>query len=827
MRFSSPFVLAFTALAASCAAAPTGPTGGAASDPPEEPPAPVVPREVPVEPPSGALGTAAPVVSREAVPLKGLRVDARPGDFVLSHAGRVAVVSARGHLVDYGPEGGADGMVSLQSILQIGLGVAATDVVRVELVGEKKNVVRVDRAVRGQPLSHVSFYFFGPGDALWIESVAVAAPEIEPVDPGPVGAAKRLPALAVTLGENIHWGNVPTWVEGAGPVASALHLRTEFVARHSLGTAYALCSAEGPLLARFGSPEYGFFEAAFTGERVVPVVHAGASERRRVAVTLSDRSSGDAALALPCRAPAARRRVSLPTIPVRGARVELARCDAAGRRRVYAELAADERMFGKTDRAVDLPEGCIDARLVAPGHAPGPWIRVESIAAEVARAKPSAGRLRIAATEGGKPIPARLLVRGKEGTPDPDWGDEPLAGAALNVVYLDRGERDLFLPPGKYHVALTRGFSYTAHEEDIEVAAGRDVSVRAKLERVVDTKGFVSADLHLHAEPSPDAPAPLAERVRSLVSVGVDVAVATDHNAVTDYGPTIREMGLAGDLMSIVGDEVTSSAWGHFNVFPLLPASMPLPWIGVLPAEIFAAARAQKPYGTSTLLQVNHPRWGGIGYFELLRLDTDDLKGSLDRSPIADMGFDLLEVYNGDHSRYIAGVEPVLRDWYVLLDAGFRVVGTGNSDSHKLVYHEAGLPRNMVFVGNDGKAPVSEAAFVDALRKGNVSVSGGPFVRIEVGGKAMGETIAPGEAEVVVRVDAPPWIEVDRIELVKRGKTLRTFPVAGRKGPIEQRSRETFEKGDWILAIARGNKPMDAYVPGVPPLSFTNPVFVR
>ena len=616
MRFSSPFVLAFAAIAASCAAAPTGPTGAPASDPPEEPPAPVIPREVSLDPPRGALGTAAPVSARDKVPLKGLRVDARPGDFVLSHAGRVAVISAKGHLVDYGPEGGADGMVSLQSVLQIGLGVAASDVTRVDLVGEKKNVVRVERAVRGQPLSHVSFYFFGPGDALWIESAAVAAPEIEPVEPGPLGAAKRLPALAVTLGENIHWGNVPTWVEGAGSVTRALQFRAEFVARDSLGTAYALCAEDGPLFARFGSPEYGFFEAALTGERVVPVVHAGASERRRVAVTLSDRSSGDAALALPCRAPAARRRVALPTVAARGGRVELARCDAAGRRRVYAELGADQRVFGKTDRMIDLPEGCFDARLIAPGHAPGPFLRVDSLAAEAARAQPIAGRLRVSVTEGGTNIPARLLVRGKDGTPDPDWGDEPAFGASLNVAYLDRGERELFVPPGKYHVALTRGFAYTAHEEDVDVTAGRDVVVRAKLERVVDTKGFVSADLHLHAEPSPDAPAPLAERVRSLVSVGVDVAVATDHNAVTDYGPTIREMGLASDLLSIVGDEVSSPTWGHFNVFPILPTTPPLPWIGVLPAEIFAAARAEKPYGTSTLLQVNHPRWGGIGYFD-------------------------------------------------------------------------------------------------------------------------------------------------------------------------------------------------------------------
>ncbi len=61
---------------------------------------------------------------------------------------------------------------------------------------------------------------------------------------------------------------------------------------------------------------------------------------------------------------------------------------------------------------------------------------------------------------------------------------------------------------------------------------------------MVDTRGWISADLHVHAVPSLDAPTPLVERVRSLAAAGVEVAVATDHNVVTDYAPAIRERGL-------------------------------------------------------------------------------------------------------------------------------------------------------------------------------------------------------------------------------------------------------------------------------------------
>ena len=46
------------------------------------------------------------------------------------------------------------------------------------------------------------------------------------------------------------------------------------------------------------------------------------------------------------------------------------------------------------------------------------------------------------------PSPGRVLVRGLRGTPDPDWGDDPDAGAALNVVYNVNGEGERPLPPG-------------------------------------------------------------------------------------------------------------------------------------------------------------------------------------------------------------------------------------------------------------------------------------------------------------------------------------------------------------------------------------------
>jgi hypothetical protein len=266
----------------------------------------------------------------------------------------------------------------------------------------------------------------------------------------------------------------------------------------------------------------------------------------------------------------------------------------------------------------------------------------------------------------------------------------------------------------------------------------------------------------------------------------------------------------------------------------------------VLPAEIFAEARARKPLGPRTVIQVNHPRMGNIGYFDVLRMEPADIAGWLKRSPLADMAFDTLEVFNGDHYDRLAYVEAVMRDWYALLNAGYRVVATGNSDSHRITFQEPGTPRTLVAVPDDAPARFDERAFADAVRAGRAVVSSGPFVRLTAGGKGVGEDVPEGEVEIVVRVDAPPWVDVDRIELVRRGEVIRSWTVpradeataakpasaqpkpAPRTITLEQRTRETLKKGDWVIAIARGSRPMEhLYRPGARPFGFTNPVFVR
>jgi hypothetical protein len=791
-----------------------------APQPPPPAPAPAVPppapssepAEVKVEPTAIGDGTVVRLEAKERVALEGPRVQARAGDWLLENGQSVAVVAADGRIIDLGARGERDELGEINPTVFLGLDAAHVETVSIEPTGEGGRVLHVVRRVLEKPLLLHAFVSF-TGELLRVETVVVAA--------APAGVGQ-----VVTLGERIDWSNVPTWVEGQGPVTHAGSFAAEFVGRDSYGVAYALCSEGGRMMARFDAPESGFHEGPATGEIPESVPAGGPGTRRVVVLAHAAGSVGKAAMALSCRAPG---RTPLPIPPGLPATawVEVARCGgsvAEKPRGPYARFRPDEV-------GAALPEGCFVMRLSAPGHATTPWFPV---GAGAGRTLPPSGTLRFSVHErgSGRALPARILVRGIKGTPDPDWGDDPDEGAALDVVYSATGSGERPLPPGRYRVSIGRGFEYTAYDKDIEIFAGRTATVGVELTRAVDTRGWIAADLHLHAMPSPDAIQPLADRVRALAATGVEVGVANDHNQVTDYRPVIAELKLQPFLASIVGDEITTRepAWGHFNVFPLRAGAAPVRFRATTPKALLQDARAAGTLGADTVVQMNHPRMGRIGYLELLRFDRDDVKGWQARVALGEVGFDAVEVFNGDHYAMIPKVEECLRDWYALLEAGVRVTATGNSDSHKLTFHEPGVPRNLVAVPDDDPAAFDERAFVAAVRRGRVVVSSGPFIVLTVGGKGVGESVPAGEAEIAVQVDAPPWVDVDRVELVRRGQVMAAWGTPFPKGPhrFEARLQKTLEKGDWIVAVARGSKAMTyLHRPNAKPFAFTNPVWVE
>lgn len=776
-----------------------------------------------------AEGRVTTLASRDDVPLTGPRVDGKAGDRMIDDGVSAVVVTQEGRIADFGKKGSRDELVWLNPTIAYGLSNLDTPVKRVAAEPGDK-AIRVEREVAGKPALLVSWVYLVKGQ-LHVDTVALGTGDD--------------PALAMTLGERFSWGNFPTFMDRHGWITDAAKIGGRFLARDGLGTAYAVCSESGPFFAKFDEQEFGgFFEPARTGESVILVPAHGASDVRSIVMTASAASMGEAVMALPCGPRGAGPTRTLPLHlkeldDVPRVRLEIAACDEKGgtgkpflEYHVRPEAAEDDPSAADL-KSIELPEGCFRARYRAPGHTAGKWFDPAELGKPLSADRvPVAGKIAFRVTERGAPSPFRAVVRGEGNTPDPDWGDNAgRGGAATNVVAAEH-RKVVWVPPGKYRVTVTRGFELTAVEQKIEVKAGKILEVNADLERVVDTKGWITADMHLHAVPSSDAPSLLPDRIMSLVGSGIEVAIATDHNAVTDYGPTIAAMKLDPWIAGLVGDEITTrdAPFGHFNAFPLDPSTPPFAYKDTTPQAIFSAVHAAKPLGKDTILQVNHPRMGGIGYFELLRFDPTDIPAWLGRSPLADMSFDAMEVFNGDHYTKISKVEEVMKDWFALLNAGYRPTATGNSDSHRVSFHEPGVPRNLVMVPDDDPRKLDLRTFTDAVRKGRVVVSSGPFVTLKIGDKTIGDTVPAGEVEIEAIVDAPPWVDVSEVSLVKRGEGLSGWKLDKKSGkpPWRFKTKTTLKKGDWVIAIARGSKPMTyLYRSGATPFGFTNPIFVN
>ena len=254
------------------------------------------------------------------------------------------------------------------------------------------------------------------------------------------------------------------------------------------------------------------------------------------------------------------------------------------------------------------------------------------------------------------------------------------------------------------------------------------------------------------------------------------------------------------------------------------------PWFRRTPQALFDDLRAHGRHGPDdVVVQVNHPRDAIQGYFTAYGLTGDALTGdsaadapgkagtfapsgqgfgagtfSLDFDAIellTGKRFDLLHTFRvpdpNPESCSVPNPKPVctqkpgdpvrdpsngqvaypgsLEDWEHLLDTGRRITAVSNSDSHKLLDGEGGYPRNLIDLGHDVPAAgaIDEVEVVRAIKAGHVVATTGPHVTLTAvtaaGEVPTGSVVRPeadGTVLLHVVVDAAPWIDVSKVELL-------------------------------------------------------------
>jgi hypothetical protein len=163
-------------------------------------------------------------------------------------------------------------------------------------------------------------------------------------------------------------------------------------------------------------------------------------------------------------------------------------------------------------------------------------------------------------------------------------------------------------------------------------------------------------------------------------------------------------------------------------------------------------------------------------------------------------------------------------DWLSLLLQGVVHVGLGNSDSHR-AGELPGLPRNYVALADDRIAGFDQAAFFAALRGGHAFATTGPILDVRLGEAGPGERFTGRRGTLRVRVDAAPWVPVDRLLVHRDGAIVANRPIA-RGGAVEL-ALEFVRDGFVVVEVEGAPDPTwAALLPGFTPLAIANPIFV-
>ncbi len=504
-------------------------------------------------------------------------------------------------------------------------------------------------------------------------------------------------------------------------------------------------------------------------------------------------------------------------VPAAGGRIEI-----IGGSGMAAEVVAGED--GRF--AMALPPGIYRAVPVSAGGTRG---RGKSFNAAFEQSRelwlrlPRDGDVRCVVTDGkGRPLAAKISVRDRSGRMiGVERGSRPIPGAHYTA-----GEECAFpLPPGEYTITASHGPEYSIERRRVEVKAGETSMAVFRLDREVERGRFVAVDLRQRTVAGLDSRATLEELAVASRAAGLDAAVIADRGTA----PRSADLDTVKDLLVIGGEAVVLPGVGSFQIFPLfreneIAVTGPAGAEGKSPPALFAAFRRLAGH---PLIQVGAPRSSSVGYFEAIGIDPVT---GLSTNIEASFDFDLLEVAGGDS---LKGASAVLADWFHLLNLGNDFFATGGSSAGALDPGTVGTPRCYVDAGGAG---VDTGVLLESLRSGRFFVTTGPLIDVKVNGRGVPGDLVPGGdglVDLAIHVDAPSWIDVNRVRAFANGAMVAESKVGLSGAPTHVRLNESIAiyQDTWVVVVATGTTPLEPVVSGrrgeaVYPVAFTNPVWI-
>ena len=475
---------------------------------------------------------------------------------------------------------------------------------------------------------------------------------------------------------------------------------------------------------------------------------------------------------------------------------------------------------------------------------------------------------------GGMPSPGKIQFLGRNGTETPNFGTDYRVHGGNHQYQTHDGRFDQQVPPGDYLLRFTLGPEFDLVEREVSVGAGETVEVEAVMRRTVDTAGWISTDFHAHSTPSGDNYCNTRDRLINFAAEHIEFAPTTEHNRIYDWTPQIAELGLTSRLKTVPGIELTGSGQ-HFNAFPLEPD--PLSQNGGAPLWTFDPrinAINLRNWGTPSLLSEGsrydseanarsareaHFGGGPDRWVQANHPNVQSVFFDRDENGVRDGGFegfekliDAAEVWSAE----ILNLNPVVRRmdidsewpnrtfyWLQMLNQGRHVWCVSVSDAHRIFGNGVGNWRTYVPSSTDEPAAIDHQEIVRNAKAGRMTITNGPFLEVTAAdGLPIGSSIqGQSYVDLRIRVQAPNWVEVDRVQVLVNGRqpeglnfTASKTPDKFREGSVrfEETVRVSLEEDAHLIVVATAEDATLEQGWGLNPqgrmrpVAYTNPIYV-
>jgi len=459
-------------------------------------------------------------------------------------------------------------------------------------------------------------------------------------------------------------------------------------------------------------------------------------------------------------------------------------------------------------------------------------------------------------SEGGESLPCKAMFEGIDGTAQPDLGPVMRAHGCKDQYHSGRGQFTVALPPGSYKVRVVRGLEYASLEKTFTLAEGQAAEFSGVLKRVVDTKGWISADFHNHTTQSGDNICGVADRLINIAAENIEFAPTTEHNRLYDWEPHIKKLGLDPWIKTVKGIELTGRRQ-HFNAFPFEPE----PYLQDGGAPVWnddpritaLTLRRHQGENATRWIQFNHP-------------DLANMFHDRDGDGIADGGFvgvgqmiDGMETQNGNETNILEGAPyritrapgsltsraSQVREflWLQLLNQGVRATAVAVADAHTVYGNGVAGWLTYLPSSTDNPPDISWDELSPKAKGGQIMLTNGPFLTVTApGGEGPGANVhATGSIRLDVRVQGTDWAQIDRVQVLVNSRpdpklnfTRATHPDMFKDGVLQfaQQIDVPLQRDSHLIVVATGENSTISGGYGtsgqskMKPCAYHNPIYV-